>query len=654
MSRIKLQVSKSDLEELRQSGLTDRTISRNGLKTKNFALVYPYRDLDGETNGFELKKPHHPRTNNKGKVIKYEWPSGKPPRPYFPAGSVKKLLNSMDDIDITEGNKKALSQDQAGRTAIGLSGVYCWTSGGTGELIPELQEVPWSDRRVNLVFDYDEKEKTRRYVDTAERRFAEKLREAGAAEVYRVELPPGPDGQKQGVDDFIVAHGEQAYLDLIEAAEPVPEAEFGPSLISLTGQTDVANSQRLALEYGADFRRVGSWEKFIVWDGQHWQVDNSLMVQGFAKELVDGFWFKIGTLIQEKKILDEEQVKAAWRFAKSSNSARSIKSMVELVGSEPNIGVPVGDLDGDPWILNVENGTVNLKTGKLREYRRSDYCTKMSPVKFNPAAKTVEWERFLKVVFDVDDKLISFVQRLFGYALTGDVREQILPIFWGDGSNGKTTLLNAFMDVFGLDYCIKLGRDFLISKKQEGHSTEQMDLFGKRLGVCSESNDGRRLDEGFVKELCGGDVIRGRRMREDSWEYKPTHKVLLTTNHKPVIKGTDHAIWRRIVLVPFNVQFWNPAKSETGPDHLKQDKSLPEKLKAESEGILMWAIRGCLDWQRDGLGDLKTSQCGLCHTTGIRRHNLTYEKIVNSHHQRITERTHYENLTLVEIAFFTQ
>jgi putative DNA primase/helicase len=197
-------------------------------------------------------------------------------------------------------------------------------------------------------------------------------------------------------------------------------------------------------------------------------------------------------------------------------------------------------------------------------------------------------------------EMVSYLQRLCGYWATGVIREQSLPILWGHGSNGKTTFLNAIMEVFGSDYAMKSPSNFLMAKTSDSHPTDKADLFGRRVVICSETEDGKRLDEPLVKELTGDEPIRARRMREDFWEFTPTHKILLVTNHLPRIRGTDHGIWRRIRRVSFAKKFWNPDIGETGPPELKQDPTLKDDIKAEHQGILSWIIRGTLAWLHDG------------------------------------------------------
>ena len=190
-----------------------------------------------------------------------------------------------------------------------------------------------------------------------------------------------------------------------------------------------------------------------------------------------------------------------------------------------------------------------------------------------------------------DEELITFLQKALGYALTGDVSEQVLFILHGTGANGKSTLLNTLLGMSG-DYSMKAASGLLMAKRSDSHPTERADLFSKRLVAAHESEQGHRLNEAFVKEATGGDPIRARRMREDNWQFEPTHKIFLATNHKPEIRDTDNAIWRRVRLIPLNV---------TIPD-AEQDRQLPEKLKDEWTGILRWAVEWCLKLQQEELG----------------------------------------------------
>jgi putative DNA primase/helicase len=252
------------------------------------------------------------------------------------------------------------------------------------------------------------------------------------------------------------------------------------------------------------------------------------------------------------------------------------------------MSITVDELDPDPWLLNCQNGTIDLRSGELLEHRRADMITKETPVEYHEAAAAPTFEAFLETILPNED-IRSFVQRALGSAISGKVRDDVLVIFHGGGANGKSTLVHAVMEALG-EYAIASAPDLLMSKGHS-HPTELADLFGARLVSCMESEEGRRLNEGLVKQLTGRDRISARRMREDFWQFDPTHTIILGTNHKPEVRGTDLAIWRRLKLVPFGVTI---PKAE-------QDKDLSEKLQSELPGILRWLVEGCLQWQANGL-----------------------------------------------------
>lgn len=285
----------------------------------------------------------------------------------------------------------------------------------------------------------------------------------------------------------------------------------------------------------------------------------------------------------------QKELAEALKWARYSASAQGIRNMLEL--AKPDLAIMPEAFDRDPWLFNCPNGTLDLRTGKLREHRREDFITKVCPTPYRPDDRCPEWLKFLDAILAGDAELGDYLQRLCGFWLTGDVREQILPIAYGTGSNGKTTFINAFAETVGENYIITADKSIIIAKKNETSSTERMDLAGRRLALVMETDEGQAFAEAFVKQLTGGDTIRGRRVFENTWQFKATHKVLLVTNHKPRVRATDHAFWRRVKLIRFGVTIADE----------DQDKQLPEKLKAEASGILAWAVRGCLDWQRDGL-----------------------------------------------------
>ncbi len=346
--------------------------------------------------------------------------------------------------------------------------------------------------------------------------------------------------------------------------------------------TDTGNAERLADRHGANLRYCYPWGKWLVYDGTRWRVDDRGAVVRLAKDAARSIFE------EAKEAPDAETAKRLGKWASSSLSESKLRAMISLAQSEPGIPVLPEEMDASPDLLNVLNGTIDLWTGELREHRREDLITKLAPVEYDPDASAPAWAQTLERVLPTPE-VRAFFKKLCGYALTGDVSEHILPVLYGTGANGKSTILNALLEAAG-EYGMQAAPDLLIAKRG-GHPTEVADLFGMRLVASIEVEDGRRLAEALVKSLTGGDKVRARRMRQDFWQFDPTHTAFLCTNHKPEIRGTDNAIWRRIRLIPF---------TETIPP-AEQDKKLPEKLRSELPGILAWAVEGCLEWRREGL-----------------------------------------------------
>ena len=351
--------------------------------------------------------------------------------------------------------------------------------------------------------------------------------------------------------------------------------------------TDMGNARRLAARHGKDLRYCWPWKKWLAWDRHRWKLDDTGASAARAKATVRSIY-------AEAAAAEEDSVRAAIaKWAKQSEKRERLSAMIDLARSEPGIPILPPELDSDPWLLNCKNGTLDLQTGTLREHSPRDYITKLCPTAYHPKAPCPTWLEFLARIFAGDTNLIEFVKRLSGYCLTGSTADHILPVLWGVGSNGKSTFIGGVMDMMGADYAMKAPRNMLMARHGEHHPTELCDLHGKRFVAAVETAEGQRLDESLVKELTGGDPIRARRMREDHWQFNPTHKLILATNHRPEIRDTTHSTWRRVKLLPFTVVI---------PDE-EQDHGLPSKLQAERTGILAWAVEGCLDWQRAGLAE---------------------------------------------------
>jgi putative DNA primase/helicase len=361
------------------------------------------------------------------------------------------------------------------------------------------------------------------------------------------------------------------------------------------GRTELANGERFAGLFGDRARYCPAWQRWLVWDGAHWAIDNGPSAESLAKQVADRLWSDLDRS-------DPDQV----QFGRASSSARGVSATLKMASSEPGMQIDPAALDVDPMLLNVSNGTIDLRTGQRRDHDPEDFCTKLAPVAFDAVASCPAWERFIDHTFDGNADLIAFVQRLLGYCLTGSVREQVLPIFHGAGANGKSTLIGVMLNLLGPGYSMQAPPELLVANSEARHPTSIAGLFGKRFVAAIETSEDAKLNETMVKQLTGGDKISARRMREDFWEFAPTHKIVMATNHEPSVRGDGHAIWRRLKKVPFGVVV---------PDD-RQDKQLPEKLRGELPGILKWCLTGCLAWQGGGLGECEAVTSA---TSGYRR-----------------------------------
>ncbi len=404
-----------------------------------------------------------------------------------------------------------------------------------------------------------------------------------AASVKIIELPGVPE---DGGDfsDWMDAGGTAEELEKLaaqapewEPPEPEPASKSGhrqkPNL------TDVGNAERLVERHGEDIRYCYPLSQWLCFGGQRWRGDDAGEVERRSKETVRATLREAAP--EEGPIIDRDLA----RHALASESRARIEAMIALARSEPGIPIRPEEMDLDQWLLNAENGTIDLRTGELREHRREDLITKLAPVEYDPSAEAPTWEVCLKTWLP-SEGLRRFVQKAVGYALTGDVSEQVLLFLYGTGANGKSTLINALMEAMG-DYALQAAPE-LLTVKASAHPTELADLKGARFVASVEVEDGKHLAESLVKQMTGGDRIKARFMRADFFEFSPTHKVFLAANHKPEVRGTDTGIWRRIKTVPFDVTI---PKGE-------RDPALLAKLRDELPGILRWAVEGCLLWQR--------------------------------------------------------
>src|SRR6185312_6226313 len=379
----------------------------------------------------------------------------------------------------------------------------------------------------------------------------------------------------------------------IEAIAP-DSADEGDELdrvLAFQPTNDFGNGNRLIARYGENLMFVENIGWFT-WDNTRWDKEGG---QSGAVKLAH----KVAQAIaNEAKALQAKPGKAEGRigklfqwFVQSGNQSR-VNGM--LASAAPYMTEPVETLDRDPHLLVAANGTIELGTQTdFRESMRTDRITRSLGVRYRPGATCPTFERFLSEIMP-DEDMRAFLQRILGYCLTGSTREQTFFIFYGTGSNGKSTLMNVVRHILG-DYAVNSPVSTFLAKREGNSGAEASPdlarLPGARMVSAAEPPEGARLDEAKVKEMASGEPMTVRHLNQGFFEFRPVFKAIISTNHRPVIRGTDHGIWRRIRLVPFTVQ----VPSE------KVDRGLETKLLAEAEGILQWMLTGAEEWFAGGL-----------------------------------------------------
>ena len=362
--------------------------------------------------------------------------------------------------------------------------------------------------------------------------------------------------------------------------------------------TDTGNAQRFVSRHAHEARFCHAWKQWLVWDGRRWASDGGGAAMEMAKDTANSIYRDAANAP------DADRKRELAKHANRSLSRESLRAMLDLAQSVAGLPVTPDQLDLDPWLLNVENGALDLRTGDLREHDPGDLITKLAPVVYSSYAMCPTWDAFLARITDGDAELASYLQRSVGYSLTGVTTERALFVLHGAGRNGKSTFIEALHASLG-DYATVAPIEMLMAKRYDGGIPNDVAaLKGARFVSASEVEEGRRLAEAKVKQLTGGDTVTARFLHGEFFTFRSTHKLWLATNHKPEIRGTDMGIWDRIRLVPFVVRI---------PED-EVDRGLLQKLKAELPGILAWAVRGCLEWQR--LGSLSEPEIVRSATAG--------------------------------------
>lgn len=367
-----------------------------------------------------------------------------------------------------------------------------------------------------------------------------------------------------------------------------------PALMASSPCTNLANAHRIVRSYGARLLYVPSLGWHVRDEGGPWRCDELAarkLVQGLGRLIAaEASGIAAEAAAEEDKERREARQKAATallKWAASSESAKVLDHSLSMAAALLNCAA--GELDADVDVLGTPSGVLDLRTGKCRPYVAGDRITKITNAEFDPSVEAPHWTRFVSEILGGDAELIEYVQRLAGYALSGRREHHLLPMALGSGRNGKSTFLGALQYALG-SYAGAAAPGLLMQRYGTEHPTALADLQGLRLVIASETGEAGRLNEEQVKLLTGSDSIKARRMGRDFYQFQPSHLLVMQSNHRPKVTGTDLGIWRRIKLLPFNV---------TIPED-KCDATLPEKLRTEAAGILAWCWRGWLAYRAHG------------------------------------------------------
>jgi putative DNA primase/helicase len=343
------------------------------------------------------------------------------------------------------------------------------------------------------------------------------------------------------------------------------------------------SEEALALEFanqqGGKARYVAVWNKWLLYDGRRWRLDEKKQVFSISRKLCR-MAAKATNKPSEPKRLASYKTNIA---------------VVSLAMADERIAAVIEQWDVDPWLLNTPDGVVDLRTGAIRAHAPEDYMMKITAVAPDASCATPLWHAFLDKVTNGDGALRSYLTRMSGYLLTGITYEHALFFFYGPGGNGKSTWIAAISGIMG-DYHCTAPTDVFTDTGMERHPTELAMLHGARLVTATETEEGRRWAESRIKTLTGGDPIRARFMRQDFFEFDPQFKLVIAGNHKPGLRSVDEAIRRRMNVLPFIMEI----------PEIEKDKELTAKLEVEWPGILAQMIAGCIEWQRIGLAPPKT------------------------------------------------
>jgi len=536
--------------------------------TPSFVTVYNSKNIDGEPmfvivrRDYGGKKEIFPLYYTGGQWIKGLPPSLGGARPLIPFDNTKTVL-------IVEGEK---CQTIAARS-LSMYSVTTWHGGAGSATKVMLDGLDGAD--IILWPDADDVGVSA-MIDIASRL---------ASKGCKVRMVDPPKDKFKGWDiaDCISEDGglERAKA-LLEVARELSLIELGVEAPTDEPQeernaTDMGNAERFVDRYGDIVKYNSEKKKWCVWGNGKWSDREQSAITPMIKETI--------------RSMALSGDKDAIKFAMDCESRPRISALIDLAAREPHVAAHETDFDAEPMILNCRNGVVDLATGKLKEHNPGLMCSMMTNTNYNPNTECPKFMKFLDDITLSRPDISNFMQRWFGYSLTGSVSAQTFAIFYGNGANGKSTLVELISRIMG-DYSRTAPPDTFIMKQAGAIPNDVASLRGARLVLATETNANEKLAESKIKGMTGGDVIVARFLHGEFFQFNPSWKIVISTNHRPRVSGGDYGIWRRIILVPFDYLVQGP----------KIDYELSSKLWEEREGILAWMVEGCRQWVKSGGG----------------------------------------------------
>jgi P4 family phage/plasmid primase-like protien len=415
-------------------------------------------------------------------------------------------------------------------------------------------------------------------------------REDGGLYVFSTSTPFSPEKPYSKFGAYaVLEHGgdHQAAARALRGAGYAPPPEQAPATAQ---DSEPGRLPRTQLDWGLRFAARQAGLHFVhgigwhAWDGTRWKPDTDGEAIRAYSSMVKTAWAELS------QITGDDDRKKAFKDLLAAERKPFAEGALWFAGADPRMAVAAELLDANRMLLNCANGTLDLATMHLRPHDPAGNITKVCRGAWAPGTGETRWAKFMAEILP-DAGIRGFVQRLMGAALPGRIREHILPILTGTGSNGKSTFIEAVMHALG-DYALQADPTLLMASRHDAHPTGQAALQSRRLAVCMETAQGRRLDAPTAKHLTGGDTITARYMRKDFFSFTPSHTIVMVTNHKPVVDGGDEALWRRLAVIPFE-QTFSGSDAETG---------LKEQLESEPDAILSWMIEGWIAYTEQGLG----------------------------------------------------